>query len=324
MGGIKVWHFRYHPDAIERDSWDDDKNTMCEWHMQQQNLFRKEWQEVPIENHRADVLFGDDKKVAVEFQHSQLSMSEIEERTEFYIKHCGAIVWVIDYNNVDCEIISRNGGLIRYEPSTRAIIGGIRLRPCEELFIHIGENQYVHVNKHEESWKWFEGFVLSQQFFIQYIKLVADRARGVLSMWDARDSLLRSNQKYKDVVFDLTDEMRESVEGMLNLERVDLERNTRVNETMSMIESILKEASSKANTLITNHYEHITDCILVDVFDNLAFWFENHTEEYVEQNHRKITQRILMDAKRTIAKLIPINDVISEAHMMSVFSEKET
>jgi hypothetical protein len=104
QGEHNIYHFA-HPKGTEcLDSWNYD---MSEWHSSWQNQFPEEMQEVVLTNnnekHRADVLI-ENKKLVIEFQHSNLSSEEFRERNEFY-NSCGYdVIWLFDVSerNIDC------------------------------------------------------------------------------------------------------------------------------------------------------------------------------------------------------------------------------
>ncbi len=83
-------HFAHKTKCI--DGWSHD---MSEWHLNWQNHFPKECQEIVMEKdgikHRADVCVGN---TVIEFQYSPLSSDEFMERNIFYTS-CGyCVVWV--------------------------------------------------------------------------------------------------------------------------------------------------------------------------------------------------------------------------------------
>lgn len=95
-GTERIHHFAHPANSFCMDSWHYD---MTEWHLDWQNKFPKECQEIVKEKdgqkHRADVLI-EEAKVVFEFQHSQLSPTEFEERNSFYNDLGYTVVWVFD------------------------------------------------------------------------------------------------------------------------------------------------------------------------------------------------------------------------------------
>jgi len=89
-GEIVVHHWR-HQNLENCDPW---HGEMTPWHVDWQNQFPEENQEVVINRngikHIADVL--SDNKLVIEFQHSPISSKEIREREKFY----GNMIWVVD------------------------------------------------------------------------------------------------------------------------------------------------------------------------------------------------------------------------------------
>ncbi len=93
MGTDRAHHFA-HRSGLECDSWHYD---MSEWHKSWQEKFPEECREQVVEVngivHRADVLV---KKTVVEFQHSNITKEEFEERNEFYQNAGYKVVWLFD------------------------------------------------------------------------------------------------------------------------------------------------------------------------------------------------------------------------------------
>lgn len=91
-GSIKIHHWS-HQRRFDCDPWWE---PMTQWHKDWQNEFAVEWREVIIrdeqsgEFHRADI--HTPGGLTIEFQHSSLSVKEIETRNNFYKK----IIWVVN------------------------------------------------------------------------------------------------------------------------------------------------------------------------------------------------------------------------------------
>ena len=92
-GTVRQHHFA-HIRHTECDGWHYD---MSEWHIQWQEMFPEEAREHVFEHngkrHIADVFIND---TIIEFQHSQLSCDEFEERNSFYISLGYRVFWVFD------------------------------------------------------------------------------------------------------------------------------------------------------------------------------------------------------------------------------------
>lgn len=91
-GEINIHHWA-HQRKFDCDRWWE---PMTQWHIDWQNKFPKSWREVIFrdeqtgEFHRADVHTRNG--LTIEFQHSALSLQELNSRNAFYKK----IIWVVD------------------------------------------------------------------------------------------------------------------------------------------------------------------------------------------------------------------------------------
>jgi competence protein CoiA len=82
-GSIMSWHWSHK--ANDCDSWSEPESK---WHIDWKNQFPKDWQEVIIGDHRADV---QTKTKVIEFQASSISAEQIEAREAHYKD----MVWVL-------------------------------------------------------------------------------------------------------------------------------------------------------------------------------------------------------------------------------------
>ena len=89
-GDIVNWHWA-HESVKECDSYHEPES---EWHYSWKNMFPKEYQEVVIGNHRADI--QKPNGTVIELQNSSLSVKKIKEREDFYNK----MIWI--FNLEDC------------------------------------------------------------------------------------------------------------------------------------------------------------------------------------------------------------------------------
>ena len=95
-GNVKAHHWS-HVSGEMCDKWWENKT---EWHIQWQNLFPKEWHEKRINNkngndwHIADICTADG--LVVEFQHSNITADEQQERENFYKIMPRNMIWVVD------------------------------------------------------------------------------------------------------------------------------------------------------------------------------------------------------------------------------------
>jgi competence CoiA-like predicted nuclease len=97
-GSINRWHWA-HRDR-DCDSWSEPET---EWHLDWKEEFPKEWREVALGCHRADVMTN---AGVIEFQHSSISADDILERESFYRR----IVWVLDASGFRRNIEHRRRG----------------------------------------------------------------------------------------------------------------------------------------------------------------------------------------------------------------------
>ena len=98
QGSINVAHFAHRSNECA-DNWNYD---MSEWHYSMQKRFAEEQREVVVKNmgktHRADILY---KNQVIEFQHSPISIEELEERNNFYNEAGYSVAWVFDVQEQD-------------------------------------------------------------------------------------------------------------------------------------------------------------------------------------------------------------------------------
>ena len=84
-GEINIHHWA-HKGERDCDSWAEPETP---WHFERKGWLPKEWQEVSIGKHRADIKTP---TTVIEFQHSSISPEEIREREAHYEN----MVWVVD------------------------------------------------------------------------------------------------------------------------------------------------------------------------------------------------------------------------------------
>ena len=109
QGDIKAYHFAHQKNCICCDDWNYD---MSDWHRNWQKKFPLENREVVKEykgkKHRADVLL-ENRKIVIEFQHSNMTAKEFEERNYFYTNLGYRVIWLFDlteqWDNDDFEEI---------------------------------------------------------------------------------------------------------------------------------------------------------------------------------------------------------------------------
>lgn len=98
-GSIIIWHWAHVGDSGCTLAHEPE----TPWHLWWKSKFPKEWVEVPVGNHRADVKTP--SGIVIEFQHSGISSNQIEEREREY----GKMLWVLDardaYFNHQVEVM---------------------------------------------------------------------------------------------------------------------------------------------------------------------------------------------------------------------------
>ena len=94
QGSINIWHFAHKASECV-DSW---HYEMSDWHLSMQERFPEEQREVVISHngqmHRADILKDD---MVIEFQHSPISIDELQERNMFYNAAGYKVAWIFDF-----------------------------------------------------------------------------------------------------------------------------------------------------------------------------------------------------------------------------------
>lgn len=116
QGNLNIEHFAHKQNECT-DSWHYD---MSEWHYGMQARFPEEQREIIVrhnqEIHRADIL---NKNQVIEFQHSPISIDEIEKRNQFYKDAGYNVVWVFDvqeqYDAGSIQAVDRNDDVLMYK-----------------------------------------------------------------------------------------------------------------------------------------------------------------------------------------------------------------
>lgn len=102
-GEIMIHHWA-HVASPCTDNW---KENESQWHREWKSNFPEEWREKALndqatgERHRADI-YVPHKELIIEFQHSHISVENIESREKFYKK----MIWVINAENQSFSINS--------------------------------------------------------------------------------------------------------------------------------------------------------------------------------------------------------------------------
>jgi len=104
-GPFRIKHW-YHKNIKDCDSWYE---SITQWHIDWQNQYPKECQEVEMidsidgTKHRADVRLNNG--LVIEVQNSQINIDEIEQREKFYNSN-GNLYWILNGGNLlkNCSI----------------------------------------------------------------------------------------------------------------------------------------------------------------------------------------------------------------------------
>ena len=84
-GTINVWHWA-NRSRSDCDAWGEPESA---WHLDWKNRFPRQWREVSMMPHRADVK---SPRGVIELQTSSISTNQVAERESFY----GEMVWLVD------------------------------------------------------------------------------------------------------------------------------------------------------------------------------------------------------------------------------------
>lgn len=95
-GEVNTWHWA-HRSRIDCDVWSEGESL---WHITWKRRFPRQWREVTIGRHRADVA---SPRGVIELQASGISPEEVVERERFY----GCMVWVVDASHFRLHVRDR-------------------------------------------------------------------------------------------------------------------------------------------------------------------------------------------------------------------------
>lgn len=196
--GDVVQHHFAHERNNNCDPWYSDNKGP--WHRAMQALFRDEFQEVlirsdndPSEYHIADVCIKRNNKANIifEFQQSQISKSDFEERNDFYI-HNGRntvngrlannkLYWIFSF--ADKKTIyeyykSRERREMAYRSGTRQYTWLYRVKQFTDfdfqntenpiILFYLGDDHYIRIDYAYNGGKYFGGKVVKQSTFIRW------------------------------------------------------------------------------------------------------------------------------------------------------------
>jgi competence CoiA-like predicted nuclease len=158
-GTINRWHWAHR--NRDCDSWSEPET---DWHLDWKEKFPREWREVAIGCHRADVVTNDG---VIEFQHSSISAEEILKRESFYRR----MVWVLDASGFRRNIEHRRRG--KYE--------SFRWKTPRKSWWHSGGHRHTQVSIYLD-------YGYSRLFLIR--KLYANIPCGGWGTWVSRGSFI--------------------------------------------------------------------------------------------------------------------------------------
>jgi len=158
-GTINRWHWAHR--NRDCDSWSEPET---DWHLDWKEKFPREWREVAIGCHRADVVTNDG---VIEFQHSSISADEILKRESFYRR----MVWVLDASGFRRNIEHRRRG--KYD--------SFRWKTPRKSWWHSGRHRHTRVSIYLD-------YGYSRLFLIR--KLYANIPCGGWGTWVSRGSFI--------------------------------------------------------------------------------------------------------------------------------------
>lgn len=168
-GKITVWHWAHI--SADCDPWYE---GMTKWHTDWQSQFPAEYREVVIrkgdETHRADVALPDG--TVIEFQHSPISIDDINRREQFY---GDKMIWVFDVREPveKMRLTLRDKGnyhSFRWKHARRSIAS-----TCRRVIFDIGNSRIFDARKIYDG-VYFSGWghILDADFFVGNINLKID------------------------------------------------------------------------------------------------------------------------------------------------------
>lgn len=131
-GSIKAWHWA-HKSKKECDDWYEPESK---WHMDWKNKFPKEWQEVKMGKHIADIKTP---KNVIELQNSSILLKDIIEREVFYDN----MVWVLNGEKFAKNLELRKGK-VRYGFKENDYT--FRWKWAHQCWWYANKPIYIHMN----------------------------------------------------------------------------------------------------------------------------------------------------------------------------------
>ena len=162
-GEINAKHFA-HKTLVNCDTWSE----MSLWHKEWQDRFDVEYREVPIGEHRADILKDG---IVIEFQKSHLSIMDMNERIDYYSKD-NDLIFVFDLRdkNIIFHGIDEDGDMAySWRTPSKTIIDPYY--KDYNLLFQINDFELIWIRKQVDGLKHFKAYrKLSIDNFLMYFK----------------------------------------------------------------------------------------------------------------------------------------------------------
>lgn len=195
QGNINEWYFK-HKDLSQCDDWFDSKNSMSKWHIDWQNKFPKRFQEVILNNHRADVKIDN---LIIEFQHSSLSIEKFNQRNDFYSQF-GKLIWLFDFRDKEIKKqleLNPKYNIYLWKHASKSISFNYWIKGIE-IYFQIEDDLIIKPDPNNESWKYFR--VNKTNIFSKELFLMKLREKYKIYNQDWKLKIKKELEKYNSYV----------------------------------------------------------------------------------------------------------------------------
>lgn len=154
----KQSHFAHLPNVICKH----EALNKSKWHIEWQDMFANEFREIIMYDHRADIKIDN---IVLEFQHTYMSKSDIEERECFYtnVAKCH-LIWIFDCSSWEFEI-DKSRTKLTYNRGSKYMFAA----KCK-LVLDLGKRDVFIVDKRVSNI--FIGYILPiNDFICKYLNL---------------------------------------------------------------------------------------------------------------------------------------------------------